>query len=193
MAVTGLLLLGFLVSHVAGNLLLLVDEDGAAYDAYAARLRSYGPLLWVARGGLVGLFGGHILLALHLWRGNRRARGSGYAVQAPARGRSVSSATMLLTGLCILAFLLIHLWHFSFDARFVTEGAAFVKATLTSPLVIAVYGLGLVALGFHLWHALPSAVQTLGFEHPLVVWILSWGGRAVGGAILLGFWSILLF
>ena len=166
MAATGLLLTGFLLSHVGGNSLLLVSDDGEAYNAYAERLRSFGPLLWVARVGLALLFVGHIGLAFRTSVENRRARGSRRARGAFDETRSFSSSSMLLTGTAVLVFLVVHLWHFSFDRRFTARGASLVRDTLKADGVAIFYLVGVACLWIHLWHALPSALQTLGVTHP---------------------------
>lgn len=165
MAASGLLLFGFLLSHVGGNALLLVADEGETYDAYAARLRGMGPLLYLARGGLVLLFAVHITLALSLSSRNRRARGSRYRAPSASNQGAVSSRTMLVTGLIVAAFLVEHLGHFSFDHRFTLEGAALVRRTLQENGVALRYAVGVAFLWLHLWHAVPSALRTLGAVH----------------------------
>ena len=182
-AVTGLLLVGFLLSHLAGNLLLLVDDGGVRYNAYAQGLKDLGPLLTLARVGLASLFLVHIVLALRLARQNRRARGS--------RATGLRSRTMLLTGLTILIFLIVHLRHFTFDGRFDADGAGLVRETLRSGPAAFVYGLALVVLGVHLWHAMPSALQSLGLSHPRWSRAIHRGARAVTTAIALLFLLLL--
>lgn len=166
MACSGLLLVGFLLSHVGGNALLLAQDDGASYDEYAQRLRDLGPLLWVARIGLTTLFVVHISLGIYLAVQNRRARGSRYQRPTQWNQRTLSSGSMLLTGLAVFFFLLAHLSHFSFDSRFAEEGASFVRQVLARGSSVLLYSAGTVFLWVHLWHALPSALQSLGLSHP---------------------------
>lgn len=166
MAISGLLLFGFLLTHVGGNALLMADDDGESYNAYAAKLKSFGPLLWIARGGLTVLFVGHIYLGLRVSAENRRARGKRSRAPQGSKVQVSSSRSMLLTGLIVLVFLVAHLWHFSFDKRFASQGASLVKETLQGWSALALYAVGIACLWIHLWHALPSAFQTLGVVHP---------------------------
>lgn len=167
MAVTGLLLVGFLVAHLAGNLLLYVDDSGGKFKAYAKGLHDLGPLLWAAELGLIGLFGLHIFYALQTLRDNRAARKSRYAVSASRGAKTLASATMPITGAIVLLFVIVHLLHFRLDDAFKGDDpAGLVKSTLASPLAAAIYLVGVGALTLHLSHAIQSALQTLGASHP---------------------------
>ena len=79
----------------------------------------------------------------------------------------------------MLAFLVAHLWHFSFDRRFASQGAGLVKETLQGGGVLTLYTIGIVSLWVHLWHALPSAFQTLGVTHPRWSLLLRYTSRSV--------------
>lgn len=112
MGATGLLLCGFLVTHLAGN--LLVFQGQGAMNAYEAKLRSLGPLLWVAEIGLLVLFLLHIALAVLLTIDNRKARGRyGYDKKETKQDVSLLNAAprswMFLSGAVVLFFLLYHL------------------------------------------------------------------------------------
>src|SRR5687767_10685728 len=100
-AVAGLLLCGFLVTHLAGNLLLFVSEG--SFNNYAKTLES-NPLLPLAELGLLALFLGHILVAAKLRWENRQARPAAYAEVKSKGGRSVGSRTMGWTAFLVLAF-----------------------------------------------------------------------------------------
>lgn len=111
MAVTGVILIGFVVGHLVGNLQVFRAPD--YINGYAAFLRGMGPLLWVARIVLI------VSALIHIWAGvalsleNRVARGAEpYAVQRTLRA-TLASRTMKWTGLVVLAFLLYHLAHFT--------------------------------------------------------------------------------
>jgi succinate dehydrogenase / fumarate reductase cytochrome b subunit len=189
MAVSGLLLVGFLIAHLAGNLTLFADGNGQAFDAYAAQLRSLGPLLLAAELGLLALFLTHIAFAAWTTWQNRRARSSRYALPASHGGRTFASGTMPLTGLVVLFFLVVHLVHFRFDAAFAEGPAALVRATLSQPLPAAIYLLGALALTIHLVHAIPSALQTLGWHHPRWTPVLARTGLVLAVVLGLGFAS----
>ena len=166
MALTGLLLIGFLVVHALGNLTLYADTDGTAFNAYAHKLESLGPLKLAAEVGLTALFVAHIALGLRTALGNREARPQRYKELAPKGGRTVASMTMIVTGLVVLVFLVIHIIDFRL-ADFSQVGlAALVIERLTSPIGAAIYFFGMLVLGVHLWHGFQSLVQTLGLRHP---------------------------
>ena len=166
MALTGLLLFGFLVVHLAENLLLYSDSSGAAFNGYASWLssRSWIPLL---EAGLCALFLAHIVQAVRVSLRNRAARRQPYALNPGHGGRTLASTSMLLTGGFVLAFLVLHLAQF----RFAPEAqrahmTQLVRSEFEKPLVLAAYLLGLIALAIHLAHGLQSALQSLGVAHP---------------------------
>ena len=196
MALTGLLLVGFLVAHLAGNLLLFKDDGGAAFEAYAQKLHDLGPVLIVLELGLVALFAVHIGFAVRTILDNRRARGgsgSKYAVSASHGAKTLASATMPISGAIVLGFLIVHLVNFRFDEAFKErftgdlhgEGsAAIVMDLLAEPLLALVYLVGVAALALHLTHGIKSAFQTLGANHPhLDAWLRP---AAVALAVVLG-------
>ncbi len=206
MALTGLLLFGFLIAHLSGNLLLFKGQK--ALNDYAAWLASLGPLLWVARLGLLAVFAVHVLLGISLSRENRGARPAPYAfektVQAP-----LPSLWMLRTGLLVLAYVVYHLAHFTFGIV-QPAGHALVEAGtqrhdvygmvvhgFRNPVVALSYVAFLGVLGLHLWHGLASFFQTMGLSHEgyaklirkaahAVTWILILAYAALPVAVLTG-------
>lgn len=166
MGLTGLLLLGFLVEHLHGNLKLLEDPSGKAFNDYVAFLQSFGPLLLVAEIGLALLFLAHAFLAFRLTLENVQARRQGYVVRARRGGSTAGSLTMFYTGALILAYLVKHLLDFRFDARFFDDPATLVRATLSQPGHALVYLAVAPVLGLHLSHGFRSAFQSLGLNHP---------------------------
>jgi succinate dehydrogenase / fumarate reductase cytochrome b subunit len=175
MAITGLALCGFLVVHLGGNLLLYFGE--AKYNSYAHALHAQEILLLVAEIGLLVLFLGHIWLALKTNSENTAARPTEYAVRQSKMEEGPlakpASAVMMVTGVVVLAFLLVHLSDFKiFDLRHTApEGKVlepFDKALviLQDKISFAVYLVGSIVLGYHVLHGFQSAFQTLGFNHP---------------------------
>src|SRR5688572_13187158 len=80
MALTGIGLLGFVIAHMLGNLQVFLGRD--KLNAYAKGLQDLGPVLWIARIGLIVMFVVHVVTAFRLWSENRAARGpQRYAVQ----------------------------------------------------------------------------------------------------------------
>ena len=110
MAVTGVLLIGFVLGHMAGNLLLYFGQD--AINTYAAALKARPALLWAARIGLLVVFLTHLYVALRLTLENSAARPQGYAYERTLQA-SFASRHMMLTGLVLLAFIVYHLAHFT--------------------------------------------------------------------------------
>ena len=111
MGASGLLLCGFLVTHLAGNLLIYGGQS--VYNAYEAKLHSFGPWLWVAEIGLLALFLLQIVLAVTLTLANRTARGRyGYEVVESKQETSVLNAAprtwMFISGSIVLVFLIYH-------------------------------------------------------------------------------------
>lgn len=121
MAVTGLLLIGFVLAHMAGNLLIFAGPD--ALNSYAQALKARPALLWAARGGLLAVFVAHLILGLSLAIQNRMARPERYVYEDTLHA-SWASRNMLLTGLVLLAFLVYHLAHFTLGVVTKADGQA---------------------------------------------------------------------
>ncbi len=187
MAATGLSLTLFLVVHMAGNLTLYAGNE--AFNQYAELLES-NPLLPLAEAGLLGLFVGHIAIAVMLVATNRGSRTEGYQSRLGMGAKTVASTTMWITGPLLLVFLLIHLWDFRIKKELI-EGevdlAAMVVERLTSPIGFAIYGIGIAMVGFHMWHAFQSAFQTLGVAHPRYRSLIRLTGRALTVILVAGF------
>ncbi|HEY9887955.1 MAG TPA: succinate dehydrogenase cytochrome b subunit [Candidatus Obscuribacterales bacterium] len=169
--VTGLALATFVGVHLGGNLLLLAGHD--AYNAYAHHLEALGPLLWLVEAVLVGVVLLHGAAGIHIFVGRRRARPDGYATYASKGSpslQSLSSRTMIVTGLVLGTFVVIHLVNFKFGPRYTTqvEGetvrdlARLVVERFHRPADAFGYSGVMVLLGVHLRHGLWSALQSLG-------------------------------
>jgi succinate dehydrogenase / fumarate reductase cytochrome b subunit len=173
MAVTGALLVLFLVLHMLGNLKIFVGET--SFDHYAHWLRTIGtPLLpetwflWLQRGGLTIAVVAHIAAATSLWLRARRARPVRYAHRRPVQG-SYAARTMRWGGVIVLLFVIYHILNLTtghlgpagFDKQhpYANVVADFAPARW---YVTALYALAVVAVGFHLRHGLFSALRTLG-------------------------------
>jgi succinate dehydrogenase / fumarate reductase cytochrome b subunit len=110
MAITGLALIGFVVVHMSGNLLVFAGPD--ALNTYAQALKARPPLLWGARLGLALVFVLHVWLGISLTRQNQAARPQRYVYEDTLQA-TWASRHMMLTGLVLLAFILYHLAHFT--------------------------------------------------------------------------------
>lgn len=197
MSITGLLLCGFLVVHLAGNLLLYVGAD--AYDDYAHKLHQQGALLAVAEFGLLALFVAHLFLAIRTTVDWRAARKVQYAVKRSkiTEGRLSAiapEAWMFGSGAVILAFVLLHLADFRFQLRpdiVYGEKKPFEKAVtiLSNPVSAGVYSVAMLLLWAHLGHGVQSAFQTLGLNHPKWRGALRCAGVLFAAALAIGFLS----
>ncbi|MGE3820190.1 MAG: succinate dehydrogenase cytochrome b subunit [Isosphaeraceae bacterium] len=163
MAVTGVMLSGFVLVHMLGN--LKVFEGAEALDAYGRLIRFEPAFLWAARLGLLTAVGLHILSFALLARRNAAARAVTYRVKK-SRESSYASRTMWLTGPLLLAYIVYHVLHMTTGTvhpDFVEEHVYHNVVTgLSVPWVATFYILATLALGFHLWHGVWSMFQTLG-------------------------------
>lgn len=199
-ALTGLVLVGFVVFHMLGN--LQVFEGQEALNTYAAFLQEMPILLWSARTGLLLTAGLHIGLTVQLVRRNRRARPVAYAGRV-YRQASISSRSMALTGSLVLLFIVFHLLHFtvgvvdtSFMDRLDPRGHRDVYGrmihTFQIPWFALVYLLAQGMLAVHLSHGVSSSLQTLGLEHPILNRVFRAAGPFVAGMVVLGNSAIVL-
>lgn len=167
MAVTGVVLFGFVIGHLLGNLQVYLGPE--ALNHYAEALRNLGPLLWIARGGLLVAVALHIWAAYSLTMMNRVARPEGYR-EKEHRESTYASRTMRWSGVLLLLFIVYHLLHMTFG----TVHPDFVAGDVyhnfivgfRQTLVSAFYIVAMLALGLHLYHGAWSFLQTLGLSHP---------------------------
>lgn len=178
MSLTGLFFCTFLVAHLIGNLQLLYNDGGQAFNEYAKFMTSFLPVKLISY-GLYTMLAIHTIQGLMLASKNKKAKGSKYAVSTNANS-SWASKNMALLGTLILFFLLIHMGDFwwkmkfgSLDAVSYDNGVTEVRdlytkvyASFSQWYIVLIYMLGLVALAFHLIHGFSSAFQTLGLRHP---------------------------
>ena len=170
MAVTGLMLFGYVAAHLAGNLKVFLGRE--RFNAYAEFLREVGAplfghseLLWVARAVLLVALILHIIAAIQLWQMARAARPVKY--QRPVRLEDTyASRTMRWGGVIIFAFVLYHLMHLTWG----NAHPAFVPGDPYHNLVrgfqslgaSAAYIVAMIAVGLHIYHGVWSSLQTLG-------------------------------
>jgi succinate dehydrogenase / fumarate reductase cytochrome b subunit len=200
---TGLALIGFVLVHMVGNLLLFIGRD--AYNAYAEHLASWGVFLYAVEGLLVGIALLHIRVGISVFIGRLRARPEGYGkYQSVGENsyQSFSSRTMIVTGSMLTIFLGLHLWTFKFGSYYTTElnghsvrdlAQLVVEIFHKFPYVLG-YSSVLLGLGFHLRHGVWSALQSLGVLHAGIRPIAYGVGTLLAVAIALGFvalpWAI---
>ena len=185
MAVTGLAFTGFLMAHLAGN--LTIYGGGEAFNAYAEKLHSLGPLLIVFELGLVLFAGVHITTGIVLFLQNRQARPTGYSRYESSGGRTLSSRTMPYTGLIILGFVIFHLINFSFVDKADRTIFQIVSSAFANPLYIIIYITVMIIVAFHVRHGLWSAFQTLGANHPKYMPAIMMLSVVIGVIVAIGF------
>ncbi len=169
MAVTGAILLLFVIGHMLGN--LQVFEGPARLNAYSRLLHNLGELLWMVRGVLILCVVLHIVAAWQLALRNWSARPVGYE-KKKAVNSSYASRTMYWSGPIVLAFLIFHLLEFTAgiihpESRFI-EGDVYhnVVSGFQVWWVSAWYIFALILLGLHLRHGIWSMFQSVGLNHP---------------------------
>lgn len=178
-ALTGAVLIAYVILHMAGNLKSFQGgggSGGAAIDSYAEFLRTVGDpviprngVLWAVRALLLFSFVIHIVAVTQLAARNRAARPEGR--RPPVIQRSLSTRTMQVGGYFLLAFVIFHILHFTtgtIDPGDWHQGAVYsnLDAAFDGPIFVVIYVAAAVALGFHLRHAVWSFFQTGGWDKP---------------------------
>ena len=202
MGLTGLLLCGFLVAHLAGNLLLFAGAK--AFNEYAHKLHEQWELLAIAETGLLVLFLAHIYLAVSTTIGNFKARKDSYVLkQSKVPNRIIgANSWMFASGAVVLGFVILHLIDLRLGMRssinYLPESdpdAPFRNtiAALSDPISRVVYFVGVIILGVHLSHGFSSAFQSLGLNHPKYTPLIKILGKVFAVVIAVGFASIVVF
>ena len=198
MAASGLLLIGFVIMHLLGNLLIYGGQD--AINAYAKKLRDLGPTLWVARVGLLLAVVVHIVTSIQLSIENQRARPVQYKTKRSAE-TTLAARTMMLSGVLVLAYLVYHLLHFTFhtahpaltrvtdDTGHISVYAMVILSFREWPIVLA-YIAGMAFVCLHLSHGIASSFQTLGLNNERTLPILTHLGRLLAFLLFIGYVSI---
>lgn len=168
MAVTGVIMVAYLVTHVLAN--LLVFQGPEKINAYSRFLHGTGGALWAARLVLLVAVVLHIVAAVQLTGRRRAARPVAYAAGREPQVSTIASRTIRWGGVLILIFLVYHILHFTLG----TVHAAFVEGDpyhnvatgFSNPLVVVFYELAMAAVGLHLYHGIWSSGRSLGMSAP---------------------------
>lgn len=168
MAVSGIILVGFLVAHFVGNTLVFAGPE--AINGYSALLHNSHGLLWVARAVLLGAVLLHIFAAFKLYSRNNAARPERYRVKRDV-ATNYAARTMMLSGPILLGFIVYHLAHLTFGvapgnyAHSEHDVYSNIVRGFSIPWVTGVYIVSMLALGNHLFHGTWSMLQSLGLNH----------------------------
>jgi succinate dehydrogenase / fumarate reductase cytochrome b subunit len=195
MGLTGLIWAGFVLSHMAGNMLILVSAD--AYNRYGHGIVTSGILI-PAEIILVLALITHVAMAILLTIENRKARGHRYAVTPKGdKGGTLASRTMAIQGSLILVFVIYHIITFKYGTVYETtvNGVAMrdlhrlIVEVFHQPGYVVWYTVCLIILGFHLKHGVGSTFQSLGLKNDHYAPIIHKASIAYGVIVALGFLS----
>ena len=196
MAITGQLMVLFVIVHLLGNSSIFIGPNGI--NSYAEHLHSLGPLVWVFRLGMLVLVLVHGIYGIMVSLENSAATPSNYALKNRKRA-TFSSETMIWTGLLIAIFVTYHILHFtarvtpdivvSFDKeRF--DVFKMVTTSFSLPAIVAVYVGAMIVLFLHLKHGIQSFFQTMGWNNDRSLPVISRVGQVLAVIFLLGYSSI---
>ena len=197
MAVTGMVLFGFVAVHLIGNLQIYIPPDPVTgrykIDEYGEMLHRLGGILWVARLALLGSAILHIWAAIQLQRQSNAARPIAYQKKDNAHS-SYASRTMIWSGPIIGAFIVYHLLHFTGgqlhpDFKFLSVHHN-VVAGFKDPVASLCYIAAMAMLGTHLYHGLWSMFQSLGVSHPRYTPAIKLFAKLAAAILVLGNISI---
>lgn len=205
--ITGLGLTLFVLVHMVGNLSYF-SSDPDAYNAYSEFLTGLGALFYTVEIGLLLFFVVHIVIGITIYLRKRQAREVGYlryqSAGSPSR-QTLSSRTMIVTGLILLAFLVIHVLSFkygpgiaegyvtSIDGQPVRDMKRLLDEKFQQPLYAFGYPIVMLLLAFHLRHGVWSAFQSLGATNPRLTPVLYTVGGLLGLLIAVGFLVLPLY
>jgi succinate dehydrogenase cytochrome b subunit len=194
---TGLVLVLYLIIHIVGNAVFLFGPN--AFNAYADLLGG-NPLIPIIEIVLLAAFLVHIYKTVRMFLKNQEARPVGYARKrraGPPSRKTLASTTMIVTGLWLLIFLVVHVRTFRFSEHPETPAGIIdlyrvETEALASPLALAFYAISMLIVGSHLWHGVSSGFQSLGFDHPRWTPRLVAFGKVFAAVIAVGFIGIAL-
>ena len=203
MALTGLVLVGFVIAHLLGNLQIFLGPE--ALNRYGNFLQTTPELLWPARISLLVMVVLHIVAAIALTRENRAARPIPYA-HFEVVAASYASRTMFMSGLIILIFIIYHLLHFTVqmpqinltgqdfrtleDVKQRHDVYGMMVTGFRNPFVSGFYVLGIALLCLHLSHGISSMFQSLGLSNRAYGQFLDKLAIAAAIVIFVGYVSI---
>ena len=200
MAITGQLMVLFVIVHLIGNSSIFIGPDGI--NAYAKHLHDLGPLVWLFRLVMLALLTVHVVFGIQLTLENSAANPDAYAVKNRIKA-TFSSENMIWTGLLLLGFIVYHILHFT--ARVTpdivhgvdVQGRFDVFKMVTTSFhmggIAAIYVVAMIVLFFHLSHGIQSFFQTMGWSNDKAQPAFQKVGKVLSIIFLLGYSSIPVF
>ena len=197
--ITGILLFLYLLIHIGGNLVIFLGPD--AFNRYAFVMEKGNPLLPAIELALLAVFVVHIYKTVRMFLANQTARPVAYAMKRRAgytSRKSFASSTMIVTGLWLLVFLIIHVKTFVYSPEYplATGGRDLYRQELenfSNPLVLGFYAISMLVVGSHLWHGISSACQSLGADKRAWTRFILPAGKVIAVLIAGGFIIIAVF
>jgi succinate dehydrogenase / fumarate reductase cytochrome b subunit len=194
MALSGLILFGFVFGHMAGNLQIFLGSD--QLNGYAYFLKSTPELLWPVRILLLLAVITHIVAGYGLWLHNKAARPVDYSRNAATKA-SLSSRTMIYSGTIVLVFIIFHLLQFTVmaidsdyasyvDAQNHHDVYRMVITAFGSPWIAWFYVISVGLLCYHMSHGVASFFRSLGFTNAAYLPLQVWFARAFSTVVFLG-------
>ncbi len=205
-AITGLMLLGFVIVHLLGNLTLFIPDGGHAFNEYAHFLEGllHGWLIIAFEIGLIAAALVHAIYAITVaWLDKEKARPQKYAMVKNAGGKSrktLASRSMIFTGPIILVFIVLHVKMFKFAPELaatphgeIKNLYAVVDRAFSVPWIVIAYMVVMTLLGMHLWHGVWSAFQSLGLNSDRHIKLLTRLSVFAGVVLGIGFLVLPVF
>ncbi len=197
MACTGLMMVLFVIVHLLGNSSIFVGPDGI--NAYAEKLHSLGPLVWIFRAFMFVMLAFHVWLGIELTLENSAANPSKYAVKKMLKA-TFAGETMIWTGVLLLTFIVYHLLQFTVrvtpdvvlgsDAKGRFDVFTMVLSSFKSKPIAAIYIAAMIVLFLHLSHGIQSFFQTFGVSNERTLPAYNVIGKLLSVVFLVGYCSI---
>ncbi|HAM52509.1 MAG TPA: succinate dehydrogenase/fumarate reductase cytochrome b subunit [Nitrospiraceae bacterium] len=200
MAVSGLMMVLFVVAHLLGNTSIFAGPN--AINAYAMKLHELVPLLWSYRVVMIVMLSLHFFYGIQLTLENNKAKPQAYTVKK-SLSATFAGKTMIWTGLILGAFLVYHLLQFTFQVTNPEISADrnldplgrpdvfhMVVLTFQKTLISLIYVAAMIALAFHLTHGIQSFFQTLGLNNDRTLPVIIKSGTVAAVIVFLGFIAI---
>ncbi|KAA0895033.1 succinate dehydrogenase cytochrome b subunit [Oryzomonas rubra] len=198
MAITGLLMILFVVVHLIGNTTIFGWISGGI-NAYAHHLHAFPPLVWAFRAFMLAAVSIHIWYGIQLTIENRGGRPQPYAVKATQKA-TFASENMIWTGLLLLCFIIYHLLHFTMkvvpgmalvpDAEGAINVFTMVVSSFQNFFVAFIYVAAMVTLFLHLSHGIQSFFQTMGWSTDRTLPVYVKAGTLVALVLFLGYVAV---
>ena len=200
MAVTGLILVSFICVHLLGNMSLFFGAD--AINAYADKLHSLGPIVWIFRLVMLAVLAVHVAYGIALTMENWSARPVAY-MQKVNEKASFSGRSMIITGSVILVFVVIHVLHFTghfwvadvdtlVDASGRFDVYTMVLKGFASIAFILVYAIAMACVFLHIFHGIGSFFQSLGLANDYTLDYVGYLGKLVSFVLVIGYFAVII-